>query len=592
MTTLKSKISGVSLWTYDFARRPVSTLDAQGNPQSGSYAVLNDLQDVIKPLTQNPTEYLNQPINQFYGVCDINHVFNGNNIKTHGIKFTPSGNIDQLIATNHYASVLSYRNTMFVGDDIYIQNPSITDTGLEEGGKDAFTTTTQGIKIIAQTGVIHSNRGYGFVIFEIVDGFKIPVGNTIQITGEYANSNTGMSVTGTIETYKVGYEMKPGIYGMTTTDNRNSQEVKIDFATVKDATAPKPTPKPTPKPQPVLTIPIVQNLTNVSSDITGVSINRKLNAINLTADKGYIFQDSIQVLFYSGGVALSDYNIKGNNQNTLTIPLNTTKENTITDNMDNIKLTAVATHTDENSGYEHNYLITQNELNDFSKTKMFNAVTEDNYDVSKYMNNLIELPFVVDTVTTVKPISIGRENAPVVSHETKNRFITVDLGTIKISEKYKNGYDFQSKSIKLFTPFVPPITINNENAINKTIHIVYKVDISNGSLTVNLYNDNVLFFTGTNNIASQLPFLNTTKNTIIDNSSHFNDNDIRQPYIIITRNEPILNNDYYPTIERGLIKNYAGNIKARLLNNLNISNNEFSELNNILESGVKYVKNN
>ena len=591
MPILKSKISGVELWAYDYSRRPVSTLDSQGKPQIVSYSY-NELDDYIKPLTQNPTEYLNKPINQFYCVCDVNHVFDGGKISTHGIKFTPSDNLEQSITTVHYRSYVPYNNAMFVGDDVYIYSPSKTNTGLEDGSKDAFTTNTQGVKIITQTGVVHSNRGYGMVIFEVADGFKIPVGNTIQITGEYDSPNTGMTMTGTIETYKVNYEMKPGIYLISNTDNYFSQDVKIDFATVKDPTAPKPEPKPTPKPQPVLNIPIVQNLTHVTSDITGVSINRKLNEINLTADKGYIFQNSIQVLFYSGGVALSDYNVKGNNQNTITIPLNTTKENNITDKMDNITLNAASTHTDENSGYEHNYLITQNELNSFSKTVMFNVITDDTYDISKFMNNLIELPFIVDTVTTVKPISIGRENAPVVSHETKSQFIPVDLGTIKIPSKYNNGYDFQSKSIKLFTPFVPPITINNENAINKSIHIVYKVDISNGSLTVNLYNDNVLFYTSTNNVASQLPFLNTTKNTIIDNSSHFNDNDIRQPYIVITRNEPILNNDYYPTIERGLIKNYNGNIKAHLMNNLNISNNEFTEINNLLESGVYYVKNN
>ena len=111
-------------------------------------------------------------------------------------------------------------------------------------------------------------------------------------------------------------------------------------------------------------------------------------------------------------------------------------------------------------------------------------------------------------------------------------------------------------------------------------------------MTVNLYNDDVLFFTGTNNVSSQLPFLNTLNDSIINRNTHFNDNDIRKPYIIVSRETPILNSDYYPTNERGLIKSYNGNIQVRLLNNMNIPNNELSDLASQLESGVKYVKSN
>src|SRR5699024_5547314 len=192
----------------------------------------------------------------------------------------------------------------------------------------------------------------------------------------------------------------------------------------------------------------------------------------------------------------------------------------------------------------------------------------------------------------VERISLGRVQARTVSHEAKSKIINLDLGIVNVPKKYNNAYDYQTQSIKLFTPFVAPITIDPVNAINQTIHIVYNVDLSNGNLTVNLYNDNVLFFTGNSNIASQLPFLNTLKNTIINRDTHFNDNDIRQPYIVVTRETPILDNDYYPTIERGLIKNYNGNVKVRLLNNMNIPNNELAELTNKLESGVKYVESN
>ena len=663
MTTLSSKISGMDIWAYDIARRPdktTSTITLNG------YAKTNAQYDNINPVTQNPTESLNQPINIFRLIYDIHHISIGNPLLTHGISWTTNDSIDQQIDTKDYVSDIKFTNAMFIGDDVYIQAKGTNATRNEE--KVPFTTNTPGIAILYQTGIVQYNRGFSVVIFEVKDNYKIPVGTTITATPT-TQSISGSMHNGTPETYQVQYEITPGIYEITLTADSNTNwfNCDIDFATKEDVsilphskvtfelTNCTATPNDTnvlngthswsftadngyifDKPGGILnlntgktgneisatntnvtylnnynvqnditiklvankqhatTIPIVQKLTHSQSNVTSASISRKLNAINLTADTGYTFQSDIQILFYSGGKVISEYNVKGDNKTNIVIPLNTTKENTISENMDNIQLTAVATLLTLHDGYEHNYLVTNTELNSLSNTNIWNWLGDASdttmYNVSQYIDNLIELPFSVNTTTTVNAIAVGKIHTNVVSHETKSRLITLDLGVINIPGKYNNAYDYQTQIIKLYVPFVPPITIEPGNAINQTIHIVYKVDISNGDLTINLYNDNILFFTGTNNIASQIPFLNAVKNTIITHNTHFNDNDIRQPYIVITRETPILNSDYYPTNERGLIKSYNGNIKVRLLNNMNIPNNELAELTHQLESGVKYVK--
>ena len=604
MTTITSKIDGVQLWTYDIPRRPVKKLK-NGKPQLLSYTNPNKQGDGLQPVTQHPTEDVNQAVNHFRIVFDVNHTSNGKPIATHGIQWKTSDSIDQQAKMNNHYSLMTFSNAMFVGDNVYIQAPPTTTVTNGET-KTPFTTKTPGIKIIDQTGIIQSNRGFGVVIFEVEPGYKIPVKHTIKanIKVLHENENTGgiKAMDGSPETYPVITEIVAGVYEMTLTagiDEWLSSD--IDFATVQDPTTAPTTPtdpttptEPTTPPKTPTTIPIVQQLKHAKSNITGASFSRSLNAISLTADPGYTFQNSIQIMLYSGGKVVSDYNVPGNKQDTITIPLNTTKENTITTAMDNVQLTASATLETLHGGYEHNYLISDPELSAFSKEQIWNysASGEGLYDVTQYINNLIELPFKVDTTTTVSPISVGRVNSNVVSHETKERFVTLDLGTIKVPAKYKNAYDYQNKSVKLFAPFVPPITINNENAIEKTIHISYKIDISSGDLTINLSNDNVLFYTGTNNIASQIPFLNTLKNTVINRDTHFNDSGIRQPYLVITRETPILDSAYYPTNERGFIKSYEGNVKVSVLNNMNIPNNELSALTIQLESGVKYVKSN
>ena len=670
MVQLSSKISGVSLWAYDQSRKP----------KSGQIAyALTSGQDEINPTTQTPTVKTNivDKLNAVRYVCDVNHHMNGSNIQFNNIKWSTSEKDSQPVKTNSYASDEKYSPIMFSGDSAYISKARNPNTGmlmnpLDNDSKDPFTTDSKGVKIVDQTGIVQHNRGFAIVIFEVQQGYTIPVGANIAVLPKVQNDFTGIVQDGNKYEYPLVHELTAGIFEMTVTVQGDSdwlRGTKIEFNTKFDESSlphskvtfelshctvepndttvtngahswtftaedgyvfdhtggvmnintgmfgdeiPKTgtnvthlnnydverdiTIRLTAQQQQDTTIPIKQNLTNVRSNVTANEISRKLNGIQLTAETGYNFQTDIQVLFYAGSSVASEYNVTGNNQSDITIPLNTTKDNTITDNITNIVLTASATKIEQHAGYEHNYLITDTELNALSNEKIWNYVggetNEEHYNVSAYINNLVELPFKVDTQTSVEQISLGRVQAQTVSHEAKSRFVTLDLGTIKAPYKYNNAYDYQTQTIKLFTPFVSPITIDPTNAINQPIHIIYKIDLSNGNLTVNLYNDDVLFFTGINNVASELPFLNTTKNTIINRDTHFNDNDVRQPYLVITREEPILNSDYYPTIERGVIKNYNGNVKVRLLNNMNIPNNELSELTSQLESGVKYVKSN
>lgn len=669
MAKLFSKVTGMDVWAYDVSRRPDKSL-SNGRPKLDHLSALNTQGDAINPVTHEPTEYLNENINQFRYAFDINHCSNGTVLNTHGVKWSINDNINSSIKLADYASVEKYNNVIFEGDEIYIE-PKPNTTPSRSDSKTPFTIKTAGIKVLYQTGIVQYRRGYAVVLFEVENGYKIPKGAIVKATPQVQNDFTGMLQDGTPETYNVIHDIVPGIYEITLTADQYTDwdTCQIDFQTVQDtSTLPHSTvtfelshctvepsdttvtngvhswtftaengyvfdhtggvmnintgmsgdeiPKTgtnithlnnydvqhditirlTAHQQQATTIPIRQNLTNVRSNVTTNEISRKLNAIQLTAESGYNFQTDIQVLFYAGSTVASEYNVTGNNKSDITIPLNTTAENTITDNMTNIVLTASATKIEQHAGYEHNYLITDTELNALSNEQIWNYVggdtNEGHYNVSAYINNLVQLPFKVDTQTSVERISLGRVQAHTVSHEAKSKIINLDLGVVNVPKKYNNAYDYQTQSIKLYTPFVAPITIDPVNAINKTIHIVYNVDLSNGNLTVNLYNDNVLFFTGNNNIGSQLPFLNTLKNTIINRDTHFNDNDVRQPYIVVTRETPILDNDYYPTIERGLIKNYNGNVKVRLLNNMDIPNNELSELTNKLESGVKYVESN
>lgn len=346
-------------------------------------------------------------------------------------------------------------------------------------------------------------------------------------------------------------------------------------------------------PATVTTIPIKQNLTNATSNVSGADIDRKINQIIITADSGYIFKDDILVQLYTGSTVTQSFNVAGNNSSSVTLTFNTNTQNTIVDSMTNIVITAVAVKPETSTGYAHYYVISNTELHSFSKEHIWEYVgssTESDYDVSKYIDDLIELPFAYDTTELpTSKIAVGRVSTATTSHELKDRFYTLDFGKITVPAKYKNGYDYQVRTCKLYLPFAPAVSIAIDNAMEQTIHIVYKVDMSTGNATITLDNNGVPFNSLNINLADQLPFLNTLQNTIIKDGSHQIYNGIRNPYLVITRNQPILDSDFYPTKETGKISAYQGRLKATLLDDTGITDNaDLAELERLLSNGVIY----
>ena len=346
-------------------------------------------------------------------------------------------------------------------------------------------------------------------------------------------------------------------------------------------------------PQTVVTIPLTQKLTHATSNVSSAEIDRKLNQMTLTADSGYIFKDDILIQLLTGSIVKQSYSVAGNGANTATITFNTTQQNTIVDSMTNIVITATAVKPEVSTGYAHYYAITNTELHQFSKENIWNFTggdTETSYDISKYIDNLIELPFGYDTTDLpTSKIAVGRIATATTTHELKERFYTIDFGKITVPAKYKNGYDYQIRTCKLYLPFAPAISIDIANAMDQTIHIIYKIDMSTGNATITLDNNGHPFNTININLADQLPFLNTIQNTVIKDGSHQIYNGIRNPYLVITRQQPILNSDFYPTKEVGKVTSYPGRLKATMLDSSGITDSvDFAELQNLLAEGVVY----
>ena len=651
--TITSKIDGLSVWCYDFNRNPT-------NDDKTTYICTNSNGDWIMPVSKTFVKYPDY-VHTIRILCDINHHFPGSGTFTFNGAYSANDKFHEftqpLSSESRYYSQWGFPN-------IYPNRPvTVTGVTLEGDSKKPFTTTSEGVTITAQSGIVIKSRGWGFIVFTLADGYKIPAHSTITVNGTH-QAMGGNVVNTTNGTYKTDYDMTAGSYLMRITDNQRLLSGSVDFPTVSNKPKHKITwhltnctvsPADTQLdegshtwtfkansgyrfdkpggildvnygkygkeivatntdtttltydltrdievkltaneiPQTVTTIPIVQKLTHVTSNVSGSEIDRKLNHLTLTADSGYIFKDDVLVQLFTGSNVMQSFNVAGNGATTTTITFNTNTQNTIVDSMTNIVITATAVKPEVSTGYAHYYAITNTELHNFSKEHIWNYVgndTETSYDVSKYIDNLIELPFGYDTADLpTSKIAVGRVATATTTHELKDRFYTIDFGKITVPAKYKNGYDYQIRTCKLYLPFAPAASIDIANAMEQTIHIVYKIDMSTGNATITLDNNGVPFNTININLADQLPFLNTIQNTVIKNGSHQIYNGIRNPYLVITRQQPVLNSDFYPTNEVGKVTAYSGRLKATMLDNSGITDSvDFAELQNLLSQGVIY----
>lgn len=655
--SLTTNIDGLSVWCYDFNRNPT-------NDNKTTNICTNSVGDYILPVSKTLVKY-DDHVHTVRLVCDINHHFSGSGKMIFDYMYGLNNRFLYDYYTLTESSDYRYYSQLSIDHLRAIDNVLIHAEGspLEHDSKTAITTTSEGVTLPAQTGIVHKNRGTGYLVFTLADGYKIPAKSMITVNGRYQGGLGGNVVSGTNSTFKTDYDMTAGSYLMRITDNKNMLSCSIDFPTVSSKPKHKitwhltnctVTPAGTELdkgshtwifkansgyrfdhdgqidnamglpigtitatgtdtinwtydlkgsidvkltaneiPQTVTTIPLSQKLTHATSNVSGAEIDRKLNQLTLTADSGYIFKDDILVQLFTGSNVTQSFSVAGNGATNATITFNTNTQNTIVDSMTNIVITATAVKPEVSTGYTHYYAITNTELHSFSKENIWNYVgndTETSYDVSKYIDNLIELPFKYDTTDLpTSKIAVGRIATATTSHELKDRFYIIDFGKITVPAKYKNGYDYQIRTCKLYLPFAPAVSIDIANAMEQTIHIIYKIDMSTGNATITLDNSGNPFNTININLADQLPFLNTIQNTVIKDGSHQIYNGIRNPYLVITRQQPILDSDFYPTKEVGRVTSYQGRLKATMLDSSGITDSvDFAELQNLLSEGVVY----
>ena len=326
-------------------------------------------------------------------------------------------------------------------------------------------------------------------------------------------------------------------------------------------------------------------------------LDPKHTTIKLQANEGYTFENDGSLTYQRGTINQETLTIKATHTNTATVTLPSDIDWSIQQDF-MLTMGAVKSEIVETTGgFTNIYKADYTNLLKFSNEVIVKITGSgsggsgvQSYDVTPYINNLIMLPFNIPTGDN-SAIVAGNETFTTQLPTVDNNYLTVDLGKIKVDEQYKNGFDYYQVTTRLMLPYTNMIDLDPKHVINQTVSIKYIVNVVNGDTTINLSNDDDLFYSTQVNLASEIPFISSANKgsqyTVINQLKTVFRNSIKQAYIIIEQPTPVLNSDFYPTNEKGTLKGYTGNVKASLLNNMDINSNDLNALQNILETGVK-----
>lgn len=325
-------------------------------------------------------------------------------------------------------------------------------------------------------------------------------------------------------------------------------------------------------------------------------VDRDHRTITVKAHAGYLFTTTGELSFHTYGHELDQQSIKIKATNTDTVTVELPVD---FDPSDPVNLTLGATKqqlVENTGGFVNLYKADYSSLVKFSNDwiSMFgNNGNIDVYDVASYISNLVMIPLDVPEklVNAKSAIVAGNQTYKTEMATIDDTHYIYDLGSITTPEQYKNGFDYYQVTTRLVLPFTDTVDLKPAHVINKTVNIKYDIQFQTGDTTVILSNDDGVFFTKSFNIADNIPFVTASTNgkqyAVINKLQERFNNGVHQAYILIEQPTPVLNNDYYSTIERGQLKAYTGNVKAELLNNVNVPSDELNALQSQLRNGVK-----
>lgn len=241
-----------------------------------------------------------------------------------------------------------------------------------------------------------------------------------------------------------------------------------------------------------------------------------------------------------------------------------------------------------NYGAINVYVVTDDNLTDFSKVRFESATNGDvqYYDLGKYVNRIKRIFANIENGAT-DILKCANYNTKIEVHQPKSDKLTLDFGTVTITDHNKDNTDYES-NIQLFVPFTGLVTIPNEY-VGKDIHLYVDINVITGGGLYRLVCDDIQFQTGECTPSIDVLYRTSDANKI--GGDTWNENLFMglEPYVILkwyeSKNTNGRNNDF----KQGVISSFTGFNLFSVITPISTENmlaNEQQMIYNALQTGV------
>ncbi len=247
---------------------------------------------------------------------------------------------------------------------------------------------------------------------------------------------------------------------------------------------------------PVKTITINNNI--LPAGTTNAVLSADNSVLTITCNDGYIFDNAPLIIYYAenGDEINVHATLSADNKTATVSDFNPPLYEELDIDGQTVKDDVPVTPPGNDYGAINVYIVTDGNLEDFAKVRFTKYTGSDMLmyiDLGKYVNRIKRIYTNIENGKD-DVIKCADYDTKISVHQPKSDKITLDFGTVTITDHNKDNTDYES-NIQLFVPFTGLVSIPNEY-IGKEIHLYIDINVITGGGLYRLVCDDIQFQAG------------------------------------------------------------------------------------------------
>ena len=138
-------------------------------------------------------------------------------------------------------------------------------------------------------------------------------------------------------------------------------------------------------------------------------------------------------------------------------------------------------------GFVNIYLPTMEQMQTLSRYRFTNS--DNGYvDMFQYLYKVHKMYFNIPALYT-DYLTLAYYRTPILTNATTDAFVYANCGTVNVPELYRNIFDYQYTSTRIYLPFIGFQSIDTKDIMNSNVNLTYKANIVTGNILAILSTD-------------------------------------------------------------------------------------------------------